>query len=612
MARRHVQPDALYRPLEESDIRLLTVIRHDGSRAFCRLDTVPREEAPEYDAISYCWGEDTRTSTITCNSSEHAIRTSLFVALKYFLDGRPPPLRPLWIDAICVNQADADEKAVQVPRMGEIYKFATRTLIWLGEGTDESDEVLENINRLHQRLHGESARQDEQTASRLKEEGLMPDPDGVRNLLLRPWFSRLWVVQEVALSGELDVLCGRVSLAWSIFSGAIEFLRSCNLAHLYFDFDQPLVVNVDADPMFKTMWLDITRSNLRRDGHLLLSVLLQYCEHRQCHEPVDRIWAVIGLVEDNVQQHVREAGIVDYSTLGKRQYWMSYLAIMKLLYKTKRDDFWYSLLWGQGLAKPSPLPSLSPDFTANRIYVTFEMDTKLRAGYPDAASAEEFADPPLLLESDHLSVDGFEIDDVQHVTTTLDIASSGFSVEETALFPWRWLQECFPIIKDVLGPPHNVLEAFGRTLNGGMLKPEDFGDDEVWERLMATLSDVCEAWTDSSATSELDLIPSSRAYSLRHAFGRRFFNTQNGRIGLGPPHMRTSDKICVFRNTRPLFVLRVASQTPPATTGEYHEDQLANQKETFSLIGDACVTALMHGEAFAAETRGPDRTFVLV
>ena len=198
-------PSGLYPTLESYEVRLLTILSVEGIEVTCRLDTYPSWRAPAYDALSYCWGEDEGTTLITCNGVELEIRKNLHKALQYLLKDRCPSYRPLWIDAICLNQDDDEEKAVQVPRMGEIYRAATRTVVWLGEDVDDSgmaltfleeltEETLGNIDSLLQEGTSSKETFDYQLASLTK-------------LLNQPWFYRLWVVQEVILSQRISMRC---------------------------------------------------------------------------------------------------------------------------------------------------------------------------------------------------------------------------------------------------------------------------------------------------------------------------------------------------------------------------------------------------------------------
>ena len=144
--------DALYKCLDRTEIRLLTDVSHNTDTAELELRTYLREEAPEYDAVSYTWGENLTTTSVSCNGLQLLIRKNLFRALPYIHEIRPAPQRPLWIDAISLNQDDDIEKATHVLLMGVIYKTAPRTLIWLGEAADDSDLAIDSMNALTQRM----------------------------------------------------------------------------------------------------------------------------------------------------------------------------------------------------------------------------------------------------------------------------------------------------------------------------------------------------------------------------------------------------------------------------------------------------------------------------
>ncbi|KAF2423735.1 heterokaryon incompatibility, partial [Tothia fuscella] len=85
----------------------------------------------EYDALSYTWGTEDKTETILCNGVELPITANLFQALR-MLRPSAKERRYLWVDAICINQADESEKSDQVWNMLHIYQTARKVMAWLG------------------------------------------------------------------------------------------------------------------------------------------------------------------------------------------------------------------------------------------------------------------------------------------------------------------------------------------------------------------------------------------------------------------------------------------------------------------------------------------------
>ncbi|GAW22121.1 hypothetical protein ANO14919_116560 [Xylariales sp. No.14919] len=196
------------------------------------LITTALESAPEFEAISYCWGSTPDERRVTCNGTALSITHSLFTGLVHFRYADRP--RILWADAICINQADVVEKSAQVLLMPHIYSQATRTIIWLGVADDPiygavSPGVAESISQALQLLPEYEPENAVDTATkkqalhresqRLSEEGkpnlLDHDWTLLAALLGRPWFRRKWVVQEVALAKQAVLYVGGgVEIQW--------------------------------------------------------------------------------------------------------------------------------------------------------------------------------------------------------------------------------------------------------------------------------------------------------------------------------------------------------------------------------------------------------------
>ncbi|KAH9208900.1 heterokaryon incompatibility protein-domain-containing protein, partial [Leptodontidium sp. 2 PMI_412] len=88
-------------------------------------------ETPEYEALSYLWGDTKVTVAIQCEGQSLQVTSNLFGALRRIRNEALP--RQLWIDAICINQANLSERNKQVLLMSRIYRLALKVLIWIGE-----------------------------------------------------------------------------------------------------------------------------------------------------------------------------------------------------------------------------------------------------------------------------------------------------------------------------------------------------------------------------------------------------------------------------------------------------------------------------------------------
>jgi hypothetical protein len=121
-----------------------------------------------------------------------------------------------WIDTICINQTDMKEKSEQVPRMGKIYGSAEQVLAWLGPSGSGEDamirEVFAKANELdHLYQHPEIGRAAFPIFS-----SYLAEEDGttnfkafcetIVNVIRRPWFSPVWVLQEAVLARDPAIL----------------------------------------------------------------------------------------------------------------------------------------------------------------------------------------------------------------------------------------------------------------------------------------------------------------------------------------------------------------------------------------------------------------------
>jgi len=198
------QPTYQYEPLEPQDrhIRLLNLYPASDEDAPIKCSVVHHSLNwnPPYEALSYTWGDpnDICEVPIDLNGCPARISTNLEVALRILRFHERP--RRLWIDALCINQRDSAEKNKQVAMMGAIFKQARNVIIWLGPRSGDSDIAMTTIANLNSVDAFENITE--------------PTWDALENLFSRPWFFRIWVLQEFKRAKNPFFQCGHSYFLW--------------------------------------------------------------------------------------------------------------------------------------------------------------------------------------------------------------------------------------------------------------------------------------------------------------------------------------------------------------------------------------------------------------
>lgn len=204
-------PSYGYTPLGSNSIRLLSLMpsRDKTAPLQCQLHEYPLQESGEeshlYEALSYVWGAfDDPPRCISIQGRFLRITTNLHAALVHLRNRTLQ--RIIWVDAICINQEDDQEKGLQIQLMAKIYGQANQVIVYLGKAADDSDAALECIR---------SAAEDEEETKSLsfgKE-----DEEPVLKLLERPWFQRIWVSQtNIQLTSGCPIIRNKIQ-HWKIF-----------------------------------------------------------------------------------------------------------------------------------------------------------------------------------------------------------------------------------------------------------------------------------------------------------------------------------------------------------------------------------------------------------
>jgi len=169
---------------------------------------------------------------------------------------RPDAARSLWVDAICIDQTDVAEQSVQVKIMNKVYARGLRTVIYLGEATPGTDLLFEELAEAELSLDRPAP-----SATIVQQ---------LEELLIRPWFRRVWVVQEAYVSKSRLVMCGRRQATWKVLHDCL--LGFGNNNRVTADVLPPVFM-VDKSPhnyncIWQNLWvcLNVTRALLATDS----------------------------------------------------------------------------------------------------------------------------------------------------------------------------------------------------------------------------------------------------------------------------------------------------------------------------------------------------------
>lgn len=281
------------------------------SRPLYSLNSVelpPGDTQLDFEAISYAWGISDRLFSVPIdNGVGHiGLTANLAEALPHII--KHSATKCLWIDQLCINQEDGTEKSIQLGLMSEIYKRATRTIVWLGQEDENSrlcKQWLEAVDELIPKLN----------LKKLVKIGSPEYDSNIRKVVLmdtftssdassawipaigrfwsRPWFRRGWVVQEMILARELLYLTGDIVFSLQdledLFTTPMD--RFKEYPDLKADIDNGILsyrvlMQLKTDPFTTTP-----------EPRKFLRTMAAVGDEFKTKEPCDRLYGFLGLIE---------------------------------------------------------------------------------------------------------------------------------------------------------------------------------------------------------------------------------------------------------------------------------------------------------------------------
>ncbi|KAF8858581.1 HET-domain-containing protein [Acephala macrosclerotiorum] len=587
----------------------------------CHLETVESLLKHRYQALSYVWGEEGGPHSIWCNQLKLPITANLDAALRRLR--YPDRARRLWVDAICINQADDAERSHQVQNMQEIYACASRVIIWLGEESKADALAFDSLQRLHDRqrsplqlglyrnspTQGRSGNSYRLTLASSRAQPSRPalaDVEGnhMVALLSREWFRRTWVIQEAASAKHAIVVCGAKSMHWEHFASACMTLQDGSLPLTQFEGVEGIREG-DARYALEIIFaIEIARR--AQSGPLTMSlfhILVATCSSH-CKDDRDKIFAVIGLSKDPTERQ-----------LLTPNYEISEDHVLKLFQQFAVFDSVYhrslrilSCASGPQKGNKRHIPSWVPDWRRLKNchpFVRYSDRTQF------CASGRMGPEAYYSNSRDLLNVTGKIVDTIVQIGPESKFTKviGLFELDENVVFDLeeslKWLEGCQELaLQSYEGKKSDRQEQFWRTMACG-LTGEGFPVPSQYSKYFESYMD-CLATAPKRLRKYLLGLPESRRQflfieevmpnsqqhalieaSLDHwASSRRFCITQKGRLAFVPSDAQEGDIITILFGGEVPYVLR------PLIGHGWH-----------NVVGECYVDGIMFGEGLSDEAR---------
>jgi hypothetical protein len=575
-----------YEPLQERHIRVLEIepLSHASNILSCRCIHVSLDDrSQKYVAVSYTWGSEQKPCQLLVNGRILNITQSVHDIFQSKIMAAPGTR--LWIDAVCINQDDLDEKATQVGVMRDVYSNAESTRVWLGPRSEDSDLAISFTEELWSILPefqtGKIERVTSYYAAKYPEGAL--EWVALAHLLERPWFTRTWVIQEVALATRAEIVCGNNILRWDTLEQVIDELFALDFAGMVEKSrsrSRDLHLSHGPPGLVKVRNLCELRINLKAQQPRSILGLMRRFVRSSTTEPSDKIYGVLGLATD-VDNPVFSP---DY-TKPPGTLFRDFTRFL-ITRDAKLDILRYA-----GAEKKHGGPGL-PSWAYTYYLDLFE---KGRLGFYPVTTIKK---PDFLFSDDgnKLILRGFIIDEIRHLGLIFS-ATDGLAPGDlwsTNYYDW------YCQTKNMFQSTGQDDEVLWRTLlankitNGkdiSLSVPEKEPDQSWEEKFLAFESIFAKISLDCSFEEATQLILSPEGekardfrYELLQAtICRRFCVLRSGSVGLMPGEARHGDLVAAFLGAQVLFVIR------PLRTDDYGNQQ-------YQLVGECYVHDRMNGQ----------------
>jgi Heterokaryon incompatibility protein (HET) len=614
-----------YIPLEANAFRVLEILCLEPTISI-RLIECREDDPPEYHALSYAWGLEENTEAITCDKGVLPVIPHLRDGLRCVCTSTG--YRTLWVDAICINQKDDEEKAMQVSNMHHIFSRAKSVVVWLGADREDSDlamaamEVVKDNSILDRTVNLKDVLvRIKSTTTKIFN---LPMFEPLANLADRAWFRRLWIAQEYFFAHSALFVCGMKVLDDTAF---VKILRKLSI-HSFHGQEPPNYR--DYPNLFKgfRMLLDIQKLkedylHQNRPGFFDIVMLGR---SREAKEPVDRIYAAFGMAE-GADVIYRKRISIDYSKENRKAYWNVYSLFGKVA--LLHESHLRLLSVTSSLDRPELLPSWCPNL--NSLSATSKLEEIYASGWPfkDHSINDQnslttqtqtcrWGHPNFKMKtvshvqvsdsSDIISIWGASIGGICRINRTgkwnVNFSTDHLlSAQPFAKDLLAWLDSCSKICLDTLKDQELADWTFSEILAGARNEdqkrtiPEPSQGRYVRNILFLTviLHQILDLKPEHASQDQNPMLYEDFEAVLawivlihRKWNNRALFATDSGMLGFASNDIKEHDLVCMLYSGRTMYVLRPQEEA----------------SKPYSFVSDAYVFDCMDGEVFDLLDKG--------
>ncbi|GLA44212.1 hypothetical protein AnigIFM63309_002797 [Aspergillus niger] len=509
---------------------------------------VSLDESPSFIALSYTWGSALKPFSMRTPEGDIPLTASLYYALSriHQTDGSIN----IWADGISINQSDATEKSQQISLLPTIYRQATQVYGWVGDGANDSSLALKSL----QDIHGSPL-----MVSKLGKRAWA----AIIELFARAWFVRAWIIQEVILARDLQIVCGAEKLPWETLYSAVQTCEKYAETSVK-NLKIPATRNLQ--PILS---LGETRKKYHENQKRELLDLFELFQHAKSTLKRDKLFTLLNIAAD------AEGFRTDYRN-PLETVMCSYASVF-----VARGKALELLSRARGVSSSRRFPSWIPDWTTNRYPKTicsWPSDRAFDAGGGGIARSRVDSENQAILE-----VAGSIID------TIVKVGSRPSTIDKAM----EYMSEVLEFIDSSKSdfPNDDEKEDLEFKIPIGDAAHGPWGDRQGLKRSFQLLGQTLNR-TKAPQSPVLVNVDTLREdlwlYCLTAVqFSERFGSavvcqTARGYLGLVPAGAKAGDSLALISGGKVPFCLR-------------------HEQEDYQVVGEAYIHGVMHGEAFKPE-----------